>query len=386
MKTDSLEKLFTVRGRNAADRLAFDAHAGWRYGLVFGSVFIVVAWGVDAAELFSESAALFWPKLLLAILLVLPFYVAAGALAARAHGSLLRMVLVWILFSALAGLVAMRIPFEGASAIAALVDPAVRGVTIFPFTSAVEERVVPVAIFCGVAGVIAAVLQALATHLAWDRSTTDNRMTLGGWASLLVCAPFAIALGAAVDGAANSQLRAPLYLTNRVVQLALHTPPDLNLQDMETLRLLDYLATSRWRTEFSEHFAMHLADFDHQTLRSGYVDVQFDNGFIWRCLTVRNGDNLGVCSDVRADYGAWMKDFFATGFMNCGECFLQVEPAVADWRAKTRAELSDPQKVDVTHHLGGVVMARITFASGKQAECRLVGADPVVVQQCTETQ
>jgi hypothetical protein len=214
-----------------------------------------------------------------------------------------------------------------------LIDPAVRGLTIFPFPPAVEERVLPMAVITAVAGLIVGALQSLAATWAWNSSSKEDRMTLGSWLALVVSVPVAIAVGSLHDGAANAQLRAPLYLTNR-------------------------------------------------KLRSAYADVEFDNGFIWRCEVVRNGDGFGVCSDLRADYGAWMAGFFRTGAVSCENCSVRVEPGAAGWQSSFKARLGEPQQVRIEHHSGGVVLVRSTFSTGMQAECRLVGADPIVIQQC----
>lgn len=365
-----------------AARARFELEAGWRYGLVFGIALVLVAWGVDASELALESAALFWPKLLLATLIVLPLCTAAGAYAGKSYSMLGRRLLVWLLVGAIIGGITMHIPFEGASAVAALIDPAVRGLTIFPFPPAVEERVLPMVLITAVAALVVGVLQSLAGTWAWNSSSKEDRMTLGSWLALVVSVPVAIAVGSLHDGAANAQLRAPLYLTNRVIQLALNTPADLNLQSMETLTLLDYLATSRWRSEFSGHFKQHLVDYDRSKLRSGYADVEFDNGFIWRCEVVRNGDGFGVCSDLRADYTAWMAGFFRTGSVSCENCSVRVEPGASGWQSQAQSRLGDPKQMSIEHHSGGVVQVRSIFSTGMQAECRLVGADPVVIQQC----
>ena len=367
---------------NVDARARFELDAGWRYGLVFGVALVLVAWGVDAGELALESAALSWSKLLLASLTILPLCIAAGAYAGKSYGMLGRRLLVWMGTGAIVGGVTMHIPFEGASAVAAIIDPAVRGLTIFPFPPAVEERVLPMIMLTAVAGLVVGVLQSLAAMWAWNSSSKDNRMTLGSWLALVISVPLAIGSGSLHDGAANAQLRAPLYLSNRVVQLALNTPADLNLQNLETLTLLDYLATSRWRGEFSGHFKQHLVDYDRNRLRSGYSDVEFDNGFIWRCEVVRNGSGLNGCSDLRADYTAWLAGFFRTGSVSCENCSVRVEPGAAVWQSNVQARLGDPQQMRIEHHSGGVVLVRSTFSTGMQVECRLVGADPVLIQQC----
>ncbi len=61
----------------------FEVGAGWRYGLIFGLAAIIVGWGLDAWQLAASSAELFWAKVLLASLTILPLSVLAGYLASR---------------------------------------------------------------------------------------------------------------------------------------------------------------------------------------------------------------------------------------------------------------------------------------------------------------
>ncbi len=381
MKQDTLVRLFASRETDPEARRRFEVGAGWRYGLLFGLVLTLVGWGVDAAELAVESAALFWPKILFAILIVIPLCAAAGALAART--SLGRKFLIWAICGAVTGWLAIHLPFEGLSVLVALTDPPTRGIDVFPFVPAAQERVLFMAVAGALAGVVAGILQILGTHWAWDRSTRDNRLTRSGWLVLLVSLPFALTLGAVYDGIANAQLRAPISLTNRIIQLALHTPPDLDLQSMETGRLLDYLATSQWRSRFSSRYTQHLADFDPDTLRSAMVDTEFDDGFIWRCGVNRDGENLAGCIDVNATYAGYLRDFFVTGDVTCPNCFVRVEPGVAEWRKANLPTLGDIQDVQVTHHSGGVVLARARFSTRRQAECRLTGAYTVSIESCS---
>lgn len=381
MQQDVLTRLFSGAADPSARR-QFDSAAGWRYGLLWGSALTVVTWGLDAIELFTESAALFWPKLLLAILLVIPLCTITGLLAGRSHASIGGKFVVWLVCGALTGWIAVHLPFEGVSLLMALVDPATRGITIWPFVPAAEERVIPLMLLGGGAGLAAAVLQNLTTQWAWDRSTADNRITLRGWLVLFLAAPLALGLGALYDGAANAQLRAPLYLMHRVIRVALDNPPDLDLQQMPTGKLLDYVAARRWRPEFSDRFAQHLADMDPTNLRSGFVDVEFDNGFIWRCEVLRNGENLAGCSDVKATFTGYVKDFLATGDATCDNCFVRIDPAAGQWRVANSAALGDIRTVQITHHSGSIVLALAHTTAGKTFECRFTGARTVNLEAC----
>lgn len=380
--TGSKLDIFAKGEATLAARARFEEAVGLRYGLLFGCMLVLVAWGVDAFELAARSADLFWPKLLLAAVTVIPLCTAAGALASRAQGAFLRKLLVWSIAGAITGWLAVHLPFEGVSAVAAALDPAVRGMAVFRFTAGMQERMIPVMLLGGVAGLFAAALQSVATGWAWDRSSSDNRVSVGGWVALLVSAPVALGLGALYDGAANAQLRAPFYLTNRVVQLALHTPPDLDLQTMETGRLLDYVASSRWRSQFTANYAEHLADFDPKTLKVAQVDVEFDNGFIWRCETLRNGESLAACLDVGDTYRGWIGDFLATGAIHCQDCSVRIEPSAADWWSKQQGGLAALQKAFVVHHYGGIVVVQALLADGSRVECRFIGADPATLYEC----
>ncbi len=382
MKQDMLARLFSSEGTDPAAHRRFEVGAGWRYGLLFGLVLTLVAWGLDAAELAFESGALFWPKLLLALILILPLCTAAGALAARAYDSLGRKLLVWLVCGGVTGWLAIHLPFEGVSALVALTDPSTRGITVFPFVPAAQERVLFMVVAGAVVGLVVGVLQILATNWAWDRSTKDNRFTLASWLTLLVAVPFALTLGAVYDGIVNAQFRAPVSLTNRIIQLALHTPPDLDLQSMETGKLLDYLATREWRSRFSSHYTQHWADFDPNTLRSAMVDVAFDNGFIWRCEVNRDGENLAGCVDLNTTYAGYIRDFFVTADVQCQGCFVRIEPSVAAWRKANLSTLGDIQDVQVAQHSGGIVTALARFSSRHSAECRFTGAYTVAIESC----
>jgi hypothetical protein len=254
---------------------------------------------------------------------------------------------------------------------------------LFPFPPAAADRVAGAAAFGAIAGLVAAPLQNLTTAWAWDRSSTANRITLDGWAMLLVCAPLAIALGALYDGSANAPLRGPFELTQRRINIALTTPPDLDLHAMDAARVIEYVSIAQWRSAFSPRYVQYLANFDRQAMKDAYIDAAFDNNFIWRCQSVRSASDLLGCADLAETYRGFMRQFLQTGSVQCNDCSVHIETDAAAWRAQMRGKLDDSKPISVTHHAGGVVLVRASLDAGAQVECRFVGADLVEILDCT---
>ncbi len=373
-----IEKLFTRKEADYAARQGFEIHAGWRYGVVFGAVLVLVGWGIDAWESANASLELSWVKLPLAAITLLPLCAMAGGLAARFNRSLVKMA-IWGIAGAITGWIAIHLPFEGVSMIASLSDPALGGTVIFSFAPAAQERVVGMMAFGAMSGLIAPWAQKLATLWAWDRSSLDNRMTLGGWVTLLACAPIAMTLGALYDGGANASLRGPSRLTQRLIQVALNAA-DLNRAGIQ--QALDLGMTARWRDKFSAHYTQRIADFDRRTLEDVYMDTEFDNGFLWRCQITRDGSNMRHCSDLGETYRDWITQFLQTSRIRCDECVFRVEPEVIAWQTKNAGALVNPRQIDVIHDSGGVVTVRAAFEN-QVVECRIVGAEPMNIQECS---
>lgn len=383
-QSSRLDRLFARTELQRADREKFEAGAGWRYGLIFGIGLVLIGWGCDAWDLhnaFVEWAGL---KLVLEAITIIPLTVLAGGIAGRARGSLPIKFLPWIVLGGMTGVVGLYVAFEGVSTVAALIDPSLQGVKIFPFATGAQERLPVIFLFGVIIAVPVAVLQHFATGWAWERTGRDNQITPGGCLMLAYCLPLAIVLGALFDGAVNVQFRGPFQLSYHIVQLALRTPPDADLTQMQTLERLDYVLTSKWRKNFTLQFIQHVADYDATALTSVFVDVQFDNGFIWRCTSVHNGDNLVDCLDVSVTYRDWINQFLRSGAIKCDDCQVAISPAAAAWRAQNLGDYGEPQQMTVIHRPGRVVVVSAPLNSGGQMECRFVGAQPVVIQDCVK--
>jgi hypothetical protein len=279
------------------------------------------------------------------------------------------------------GTAGLFLSYTGISGLVMLIDPAMRDVWMFPLTAGIQERFWSITLFGALAGFFTGVLQRLAVDWAWEQTSSQDRFTARSWIRFLVCLPLAVALGALCDGTANAQLRAPYQMTHRLIKLTETMPPDLETKTMPTALLLDYVGVSPWREHFSKRYVHRIADYNPRTLDDVVVDVEFDNGYIWRCDTTWNGYVLRGCRDLRATYSDWVSQFLRTGAISCDQCFVTIDPAAAIWQVQYARALGAPSQIMTMHHGGGVVVVRADTAAGK-VECRLVGANPTIVRDC----
>ncbi len=360
----------------------FERGFGWQYGLTLGIGLVLTGWGVSAWRLTTASADLAWVEVAVAIVALLPLTALAGWLAARVRQRFLLQWLVWIGWSVVAGFIVGHAPFELTSAVAGLIDPAVRGWSVFPFTSE-GQFMTGVAIFLGVlAAFPAALLQVFSTDWAWERTDSDGGMTMSATAMLVAALLIGLGLGAVDDYMVNAPLDEPLLETNRVVQTALSTPPDLDTTKMSTAEMLEYMAGMPWRGRLSERFTEYLADFDPNSYQQAVVDLAFGDGFILRCQTTQYGKYVVGCYDLTAEYRRLLPQFLQTGNVACQNCTARAAPMASSWQLQHRGQFGEPTQVSVTHHAGRIVVVRADYGAGVHAECYFVGASPVVIQQC----
>jgi hypothetical protein len=374
-------RTFILSTTNPDTKEKFARAVGWRYGLLFGVALIVAGWGVDAWQLANASAELAWVKLLAVSVTLFPLAVAAGGLAGRAYPSFLTVSLTWVGWGVVSGFIAGIVPFQVTSTVAGLIDPTVRGLSVFPFTSE-SQFMAMAAMFVGV--IVAfpvALFQFFSTEWAWDRSTADNRLSIGSWLMLLVAVPLALALGA-TDNAATNSLSAPMVLMNQVIQVAITMPSDLDTSKMPNNEMQVYVAGLSWREKMSGRFTQYLADYDPATFQQSTIDVVFDNGMVLRCAVVQYARYVAGCFDLASNYRALMPQFIQTGAAPCEDCTGQVQPPAAAWQLQHGREFAGVPRVAVAHHSGGVVLVRADYPSGNHAECRFVGANPVRLEEC----
>lgn len=373
--------LFERNGSSLELKQTFARKFGWRYGLTFSLAMVIVGWGLDAWRLADASAELPWVKVLAATITLIPLGIIAGALAGRAHPSMSITLLLWLGCGIIGGWVAGLLPYQVLRTTAGLIDPAVAGLSIFPFTAEANFGT-GVAIFMGiVAAFPAALLQVLSTDWAWDRSSDDGRMTWGACAILSIAMLIGAGLGLLDDSMVN-QLTAPLLLANRVMQVAVETPTDLDTSKMTNSQMFVYMAGLPWRDKISKRYTLYLVDYEPDTFQDATIDIAFDNGVILRCRVIQARIMSG-CFDASAELGELIRQFVKTGATPCPDCSVRAQTAATTSQAQLRGELGDPTDARVTHHSGGAISVRVDYGARAQVECYLVGNDPVVIESCT---
>ncbi len=379
---NSLDTFFARRDVPEAARKKFYTDASGRYGFVYGVILVLTGWGMDAWQMANASAGWFWLKLIIVTIGLLPLNTLAGWLGGHPRVPIGWKLGAWIVLGGASGGIGLWLSFAGVSGIAALIDPALHGILVYPFAPAAQERLGGIIAFGAFFGLLAGAFENLAVAWAWERSSQDHRFTRGSWAMLCLGAPIALTLGALFDGTANAQMRAPYEIAHRIVQFTLTTPADTDYHKMPTMQMLDFLATSKWRDSFSPRYLMRVVDFDRAKLQTTYVDVEFDQGFIWRCASVRNGDNLTECVDLRTQYADWFTQFLRTGIVQCNDCAISIAPTAIAWHVRQPSTLGAPS-ISLTPHFGGVTVMRADYGASGAVECRFVGAAPTIIQDCT---
>lgn len=363
---------------------AFERSAGWRFGLVFGALLVFFAYVPDAFLLWSWHAEYWWVKLALAGVTILPLAILTGGIGGYLNWQL--KLVVWALFALLAGWCATNIPFDGARLVLQNLDGNLRIAQYLPIPDTVGGSYGMLAILGAGAGLIVGGLHSILVNAAWERSTEDYRMTSVGWGLLFLCAPLAFALAFLYDGTAHLALRLPIERVQTIIVSGLNDPPKQDPNAMESHAALVYLTGQQWRARFSENYTIHLAAAESTQPGETYIDVSFDNGFNWRCRLSSSGEFAIRCIDLNTEYARYISEFVPRGSFRCADCEARVSQQAAEWRAANAHELSDSDRITVSHGAGSSIVVRVTpqGASGGPGrfECLISGANPVIMEQC----
>ena len=363
----------------------FVTGAGLRYGLVFGLIYGLTTWLYDALALSLASSDLFWAKLAIGLPASLCLGMLAGGLAARvplAWGSYLIWISAGVLFAALSA----HVPFEGVTWLVGLMDTRVNGLELFPFGISAAYRMVVLMGAGALAGFFTGIVQGFAVGWAWDRSTADNRMTVTAWGALLACAPLALALGISAEILFNAPLRLPQQQTYRVINFIMQGPRDPQaLLSQGQREGFPYYPISLYRDSFTERFTQYLVEYDAQTLASTYVDLAFENGFIFQCTTDDYGARVGYCGDLMEKYRDWMGRLSRSDQMQCDNCGVPVDRAAQLWLEERRAKFSERFVITAEHGPGSVIFLTVRYDNGYSIQCRSHGRWPVILDECAES-
>ncbi len=359
---------------------AFERAAGWRYGMVFGALVLVMGYGWDAVQLFGLHTEYWWAKLAIALVTILPLSILIGGIGGYVNW-LLKLPL-WVLFGVIAGWCAIHIPFNGARVALQTFDVNLQLVEFLPIPDAATDSFGMLATLGACLGVLVGLMQSVTVNWAWERSTEDYKITLGGWAMFLFAFPLMFAYAFLFDGTAHLPLRAPQQLIHSVIQSGLNDAPDQDQTQMEIHRALVYLLGQRWKKNFTPAYTVRLASSEPSAVGESYVDVTFTNGFNWRCRITTYGEFTGGCYDLNAEYTRYLSEFIPRGSFRCADCQARVTQQAAQWRAENARELTSTDKIQIVHGAGSSIRARVQSQNQNSFECLLWGANPVIVESC----
>ncbi len=186
---------------------------GLNYGMLAGLAFTLTAWGIDAFQLARASADFFWLKLVIGGLAALFLGGLVGWLGEKIDSGLVTFVL-WLAAAYLLARLASHLPFEIFSKSIAALGPNLQGLTVYPYPSNVDRRMIIIYIVVLITGGLGGALQSFLVDSALGAATTFNRCLAIG-----VCVPFFLLAGNAVDNL-NGALRGSLVVTHEVIEFA----------------------------------------------------------------------------------------------------------------------------------------------------------------------
>ena len=358
----------------------FERAAGWLFGLVFGVLIVLLSYVWDAVQLSFFHTDFWWVKFVLALLTIVPLAALIGGISGYVNWLL--KIPLWVLFGIGAGWLALHIPFDLSRLVLQNFDTTLRTVEFLPIPAGADDSYGFLATLGACIGILVGVAQTFLVNAAWERSTENYHITIGGWAMFVLALPLAFAYSFLYDGTGNLPLRMPMDRVNSVIQSGLNDPPNLDQKTMEFHGALVYLTGQRWAKQFTPEYTMRLASVEPTRLGEAYVDATFSNGFNWRCRLTSFGEFAVGCVDVNADYTRYISEFVPRGSFRCDDCEARVSQQAADWRAQNARPLTTTDKVSVIHGAGSSITVNVRGQGANSFQCLIWGANPVIVQEC----
>lgn len=358
----------------------FERTAGWRFGLVFGILVVLLSYTWDAVQLSFFHTDFWWLKFALACVTILPLAVVVGGIGGYFNWML--KIPLWLLFGIGAGWLALHIPFDLSRLVLQNLDLNLRTVEFLPIPAGADDSFGFLATLGACIGILVGVVQTFLVNAAWERSTEDYHITIGGWAMFLLALPLAFAYSFLYDGTGNLPLRMPMERVNNIIQSGLNDPPNLDQKTMELHGALVYLTGQQWAKQFTPDYTMRLASVEPTRLGEAYVDATFSNGFNWRCRLTSFGEFAVGCVDLNTDYARYISEFVPRGSFRCDDCEARVSQQASDWRAQNARPLTTTDKISVVHSAGSSITVGVRAQGANSFECLIWGANPVIVQEC----
>jgi hypothetical protein len=355
-------------------RQRFIRRTGFIYGAIFAIAFGLALWGPDANALRAASVYLWWGKLAVGLVLILPLGMLTGWLAASVRWTGLA-ILLWVAAGLLITVIAGHVGYEGLSWLTMLSDPYPSSNSMFAFTSS-SAAVTGIATIMGMGlGLLISLLSLWATNRAWEHSNRSNQLSLRSIFALIVGVFPILIIAPMQDFQINATLRSGFEQTAKAIKATADPKVDLlaaRLPFMESVRPL-----------ITPNFTMYWvsASSDQQILTT---DILFDNGVLLRCNA--NTYVVGPCVQINKDFPEWMTELMTAGHLTCTYCGVQTDRATRRWLALSLPSLQGVklQSIQMLQYQSGRIYERATFENGDQIDCRFSGASPVVVDLCVD--
>lgn len=354
--------------------------AGTAYGIVFALSYSVALWGYHASLLAASGADMAWTIPALGFPIALLVCILAGRLAA--YFSLTGIyIALWSIAGAILGGLAGWLPFDGRNLAVWLLDGSFWGLTVYPSGSSAATRTTLLIVIGALVGTMVGILERILVELSVDWADSKRGLTVR---SVLLLLP-TLVLSLALAGAAHELMYSPL----RSAQLSIHEVLSLVLEGAEEeadSRGVNYAAVAFHRGSLSRDFTMHTVDHDLAPPTTAVVDVEFDNGFLLRCLVM--GRSVTFCDDLLPVLEGWMADlarargedvqleYISSGYQ------LDVGQNAALWIAGQPPAPEGDLNVRHVAQRGGWIYMTASSGGGFETTCRFHGARPITVDQC----
>jgi len=355
---------------------------GLRNGLLIGLALALGAWAPEAIALSTAHVRLVYPSLILGLAALMLLGGLGGWLAAW-RGSASWGGLVWFLSAGLMTWAIGHVPYEGSSLIAWLADRRFWGLSIFPFSSAAQARLMMAGFFVVLLLAVLGLLQGYRLDGVASETDADGHMGGRAWFGLVLPVPLVFGAGLIADNLINSPLRVAPQLVHEAIRTGRTYPGDLFELSLE--RGVNYNAIAGVRDQMSASYSLNLGQVDLGTANSIVVVAHFDNAAWINCRVT--ADQLFHCYDASPPYRQGFLALLATGETpeDCRECTVKVSDEQRAWLLERGKSFAGLPHVTRLAQWGSYVWMRAESPAKDYAvDCLFRGISPVRLDHCRE--
>jgi hypothetical protein len=355
---------------------------GLRNGLLIGLALALGAWTPETIALSTARVRTVYPPLLLGLLALLLSGGLAGWLAAW-RGSAAWGGLVWFLSAGFMTWAIGHLPYEGSNLIAWLADRRFWGLSIYPFSSAAQARLMMTGFFVVLLLSILGLLQGYRLEGVASETDADGHVGMRAWFLLVLPLPLVFGAGLIADNLINSPLRVAPQLVHKAIRTGRTYPGDLF--ELSLAHGVNYNAIAGVRDQMSAGYSLNLGQIDLGAANSIVVVAHFDNGAWINCRVT--ADQLFHCYDASPPYRQGFPSLLATGEtpQDCRACTVKVSDEQRAWLLERGENLAGLPHVTRLAQWGSYVWMRAEPPTKDYAvDCLFHGISPLTLDHCQE--